>query len=110
MDVLLSFEACERQKCANISEACATLYDIKQFSVNSRAENSKIVLNFTGDTKLTFNENNSELMHMLYFMIPNYQSIGRNRHLTLWLKLCVRVCVCVCVCVWEGGGGGERWK
>ena len=97
MDVYLSFEACERQKCANISETCATLYEIKQFSVNSQAENSKIVLNFTGDTKLTFNENNSELMHMLYFMIPNYQSIGRNRHLTLWLKL---------VCVFFGGGGG----
>ena len=71
MDVYLSFEACERQKCANISKTCATLYDIKQFSVNSQVENSKIVLNFTGDTKLTFNKNNSELMHMLYFMIPN---------------------------------------
>ena len=61
MDIYLSFEACERQMCVNISEACATLYDIKQFSVNSRAENSKIVLNFTGDTKLTFKGNNSEL-------------------------------------------------
>ena len=45
----------------NISETRATLYDIKQFSVNSRAENSKIVLNFTGDTKLTFKGNYSEL-------------------------------------------------
>ena len=62
MDVFLSFEACERQMCVNISETCATLYDIKQFSVNSRAENSKIILNFTGDTKLTCNGNNSELI------------------------------------------------
>ena len=61
MDVFLSFEASERQMCVNISETCATLYDIKQFSVNSRAENSKIVLNFIGDTKLTFKGNNSEL-------------------------------------------------
>ena len=61
MDVFLSFEACERQMCVNISETCATLYNIKQFSVNSRAKNSKIILNFTGDTKLTCNGNNSEL-------------------------------------------------
>ena len=61
MDIYLSFEACERQMCVNISETCATLYDIKQFSVNSRAGNSKIVLNFTGDTKLTFKGNYSEL-------------------------------------------------
>ena len=61
MDVFLSFEACERQMCVNISKTCATLYDIKQFSVNSRAENSKIILNFNGDTKLTCKGNNSEL-------------------------------------------------